>query len=170
MDNSAAGVCRNIVECSPGGFAKRTGERGRRDLAPDVTAFVILFHIAIWAVVTSVLDIVAAIRLRREITGEWLLIFGGIIPVSFGVLLMAQPIAGALALLWLIGAYDILFGIILVIPAFRARTFSQMHAEKRFVEWLGWQTGFECLFLQGARRSRAPVARWRCQGYCSGPG
>jgi uncharacterized membrane protein HdeD (DUF308 family) len=93
-------------------------------LAPDVTAFVILFYIAIWAIATGVLEIVAAIRLRHEITGEWLLIFGGVISILFGVLMIAQPIAGAFALLWLIGAFAILFGIILVVLAFRARTFN----------------------------------------------
>lgn len=65
----------------------------------------------------------AAIRLRREIKGEWLLILGGFASVVFGVLLMAHPVAGALALLWLIATFAVIFGVILVILAFKARTF-----------------------------------------------
>ena len=72
----------------------------------------------------GVLEIVAAIRLRKEIHGEWLLIMGGIASVVFGVLLMAQPGAGALTLLWLIAAYAILYGIVLEVLAFKARSFA----------------------------------------------
>src|SRR5262249_33258916 len=69
--------------------------------APGVTALALLFYIAIWAIGTGVLEIVAAVRLRKEIEGEWMLILAGLASVVFGVLLMVQPGAGALALLWL---------------------------------------------------------------------
>ena len=68
-------------------------------LAPGVTALVLLFYIAIWAIATGVLQIVVAIRLRKEIRGEWLLVLGGLASVLFGVLLVAKPAAGALAVL-----------------------------------------------------------------------
>jgi len=84
-----------------------------------------LFYIAIWAVATGVLEIVAAIRLRKEIEGEWLLILGGLVSVVFGVILMAQPLAGALAVLWLIAIYAVIFGVLLVILAFRVRNFGK---------------------------------------------
>ena len=93
--------------------------------APGVTTLALLFYIAIWAVATGVLEIVAAIRLRKEIEGEWLLVLGGLVSVGFGVLLMAQPGAGALAVLWLIAAYAVAFGVVLVILSFKARGFSQ---------------------------------------------
>jgi len=67
------------------------------------------------------LQIVAAVRLRREITGEWVLILAGIASVVFGVLLVASPGAGALAVLWLIASYAIFFGVLLVVLAFKAR-------------------------------------------------
>jgi uncharacterized membrane protein HdeD (DUF308 family) len=93
-------------------------------IAPGVTALAILFYIAIWSIATGVLRIVAAIALRKEIEGEWLLILSGLASVGFGVLLMAMPGAGALALLWVIAAYAIMFGVLLVTLAFRARSFA----------------------------------------------
>jgi uncharacterized membrane protein HdeD (DUF308 family) len=92
-------------------------------LAPALTALALLFYIAIWAIATGVLEIVAAIRLRKEIENEWMLIVAGLVSVVFGVLLMAQPAAGALALLWLIASYAIFFGVLLVILAFKVRGF-----------------------------------------------
>ena len=90
-------------------------------LAPGVTALVLLFYIAIWAIATGVLQIVIAIRLRKEMRGEWMLILGGLASVLFGVLLVASPGAGALAVLWLIGTYAVFFGALLVMLAFKAR-------------------------------------------------
>ena len=90
-------------------------------LAPQVTALVLLFYIAAWAIATGVLQIVAAIRLRREMRGEWALILAGLVSVAFGVLLVAQPGAGALAVLWLIASYAIVFGVLLVVLSFKAR-------------------------------------------------
>jgi len=94
-------------------------------LVPGITALALLFYIAIWAVATGVLEIVAAIRLRKEIEGEWLLILGGLVSVVVGVILMAQPLAGALAVLWLIAIYAVIFGVLLVILAFRVRNFGK---------------------------------------------
>jgi uncharacterized membrane protein HdeD (DUF308 family) len=91
--------------------------------APGVAAIALLFYIAIWAIGTGVLEIVAAVRLRKEIDGEWMLILAGLASVVFGALLMAQPGAGALALIWLIGSYAIVFGVLLVLLAFKARSF-----------------------------------------------
>jgi len=92
-------------------------------LVPGITTLGLLFYIAIWATATGVLEIVAAIRLRKEIEGEWLLILSGLASVVFGVVLMAQPGLGALAVLWLIATYAIVFGVLLVILAFKARSF-----------------------------------------------
>ena len=92
-------------------------------LAPGITALALLFYIAIWAVATGTLEIVAAIRLRKEIPNEWLLVLGGLASVAFGVLLMARPEAGALAVLSLIAAFAFVFGVIHVALAFRARSF-----------------------------------------------
>lgn len=91
-------------------------------MRPQVTALVLLFYIAVWAIARGVLEIAIAIRVRKEVTGEWRLILAGIASVLFGALLMARPGAGALALLWLIGLYAVAFGILLVMLAFKARS------------------------------------------------
>ena len=90
-------------------------------LTPGLTALVLLFFIAGWAIATGVFEIIGAIKLRKEIDNEWLLILGGIISVLFGVSMMLAPGAGALALVWVIGAYSVVMGVIFVALAFRLR-------------------------------------------------
>jgi uncharacterized membrane protein HdeD (DUF308 family) len=89
---------------------------------PDITGRALLYTIAAWALVTGVFEIVAAFQLRRVLTGEWVLILSGLLSMLFGVLLFVFPGAGAVSLVWLIGVYAILFGITLVILAFRLRS------------------------------------------------
>ena len=88
---------------------------------PGLTALVLLYFVAAWAIVTGVFEIAGAVRLRQEIEGEWALILGGVLSVIFGVLLAVLPGVGILALVWLIGAYAVVFGVLLIILAFRVR-------------------------------------------------
>jgi uncharacterized membrane protein HdeD (DUF308 family) len=88
---------------------------------PETTALVLLYFIAAWAIITGVLEIVAAVRLRREIDNEWMMGIAGAASILFGLILFIFPGAGALSLVWLIGVYSILFGILLVVFAFRLR-------------------------------------------------
>ena len=81
---------------------------------PGVTAFVLLIFIAAWAIVLGVLEIYGAIRLRKEIEGEWFLILNGALSILFGLVLLWRPGTGALALVWVIGAYAILLGMIYI--------------------------------------------------------
>ncbi len=88
---------------------------------PGITALVLLLFIAGWAIATGILQIVGAIRLRKEIDNEWLLIASGVLSVIFGLILVAQPATGALALLYVIGIYAVLYGILEVWLSLRLR-------------------------------------------------
>ncbi len=98
---------------------------------PGVTALAVLFWIAAWAITTGVLEILAAIWLRKEIEGEVWLILAGFASVAFGVFLFARPAAGLLSVMWLIAGYAFLFGLILMIFAVRARRFTNRITEAR---------------------------------------
>jgi uncharacterized membrane protein HdeD (DUF308 family) len=88
---------------------------------PGITALVLLFVIAAWAILTGGMEVIAAIRVRHVITNEWALIFAGVLSVIFGILLAVQPAAGVLALVWLIGLYAVIFGIAMLVLAWRLR-------------------------------------------------
>jgi uncharacterized membrane protein HdeD (DUF308 family) len=88
---------------------------------PGITAFALLIVIATWAILTGVMEVVAAVNLRRVITNEWALIFAGVLSVVFGILLVIQPTAGLLSLVWLIGLYAVISGIAMLVLAWRLR-------------------------------------------------
>lgn len=90
-------------------------------LRPGLASLVLIMVIAAWAILTGILEIIAAIRLRREITNEWMLALGGFISIVFGVLMLFQPAAGSLVITLMIGAYALMFGVLLVILGFRLR-------------------------------------------------
>jgi uncharacterized membrane protein HdeD (DUF308 family) len=88
---------------------------------PAPTATVIVLVIAANALITGVLDIIAAIRLRKVVRGEWLLALNGVASILFGVLAFLFPVVGALTLVWLISLYAVVTGILLLAAAFRLR-------------------------------------------------
>lgn len=92
------------------------------------TAIGLLLIIAGWALAMGIFQIVAAIRLRKSIQNEWWMILSGAISVLFGVLMIANPGAGALAVVWVIGAYAVFFGVLLVMLALRLRKTSTLKA------------------------------------------
>jgi len=91
---------------------------------PGITALSILLLIAAWAIVNGIVEIALAIRLRRIIPHEWLLMLAGILSVLLGLAIAFQPAAGALALLFWIGGFAVVFGVLLIALAFRVRRFS----------------------------------------------
>ena len=90
-------------------------------LWPGMTALLLVTFIGAWAFVMGIFEIVAAIRLRKEIEGEWLMILSGVLSVLFGLFVFFQPGGGALALIWVIGAYAIFFGVLLIVLAFKLK-------------------------------------------------
>lgn len=88
---------------------------------PGLTAFVLVLLIAAWAILTGILEIVAAIRLRHEINNEWFLALGGVVSIALGALLFLQPMAGGLAIIWIVAAYAVIFGVLLIALGFRLR-------------------------------------------------
>lgn len=88
---------------------------------PGITALALLFVIAYWSILRGILEIVAAVRLRNLIPGEWSLIFAGLASLAFGVLLIMYPGAGLLAVVWLIGIYAVIFGIASLMLGFRLK-------------------------------------------------
>jgi uncharacterized membrane protein HdeD (DUF308 family) len=92
---------------------------------PALTLFVLVLLVAAHAVVTGIFDIVAAIRLRKEIEREWLLVLAGLVSVVFGMLVFLFPPAGALALAFMAGFYAIFIGVVLLALALRARNWTR---------------------------------------------
>ena len=88
---------------------------------PGVTALALLYVIAAWALVTGVLELIAAFRLRAHVENELWMGLGGVLSILFGIVLLVAPGAGALAVTWIIAAYAIVFGIALIALGFRLR-------------------------------------------------
>ncbi len=83
--------------------------------APGITALILVIYIGAWALMIGAVEIALAIKLRRELKGEWLL-------VLMAVLLLWNPGPGALALLWLIASYAIVLGVLAIFFGFRLRS------------------------------------------------
>jgi uncharacterized membrane protein HdeD (DUF308 family) len=90
-------------------------------LWPAITALAFVYIIGAWAILTGVFEIGAAIRIRKYVTGEWLLAIAGVLSILFGVLILAVPLAGALVITLWFGAYAFLFGVVLLSLGLRLR-------------------------------------------------
>jgi uncharacterized membrane protein HdeD (DUF308 family) len=98
---------------------------------PGITAVALFYLIAAWAIVRGIFEIIAAIGLRKVIGGAWALILGGTFSIIFGLLFVAYPTPGVLALVWLIAAYALAFGVAMIVLAFLLRGLPgklEMHA------------------------------------------
>ena len=90
-----------------------------------MTALVLLMFIAVWAIIIGALQLYAAAQLRKVIENEWLLVLSGLLSIAFGAVLIAWPSTGALAVIWTIAWYAVLFGCLLIGLAFRLKKFKQ---------------------------------------------
>lgn len=125
------GVFALVAAAMGGGMRSRWGLvlEGIIDIAagvvafvwPDLTALALLYLIAFWAIITGVLEIVAAVRLRREIANEWALGIAGVLSIVFGAIAIVAPGAGALSIVWLLGVYAIVFGVMFIALGVRLR-------------------------------------------------
>ena len=88
---------------------------------PGLSAVALLWVIAFWAILNGLFQILTAIEIRKEVEGEWVLFLAGILAVAFGVILLFRPGAGALAVLWLIGTFAILLGILMIVLSFKLK-------------------------------------------------
>lgn len=91
---------------------------------PEMSGLVLLYVIGAWAVLTGVLEISAAVRLRREIEGEWILVVNGLLSIGFGILVYLWPAGGILAVVWLVGLYAIVFGVLLLLLSLVLRRYA----------------------------------------------
>jgi uncharacterized membrane protein HdeD (DUF308 family) len=90
--------------------------------APQVTALALVIYIAAWALMIGATEIALAIKMRREIKGEWFLILMGLASIVFAVLLLWNPVAGAAAVIWLIAWYAVILGVLTIFFGFRLRS------------------------------------------------
>jgi uncharacterized membrane protein HdeD (DUF308 family) len=84
---------------------------------PGVTALVLLYVVAIWAILSGVAEVIAAVALRREIEGEWVLFLVGVLSVVLGVAMAVLPGVGVLSLVWLLGIYALAIGFAMIVLA-----------------------------------------------------
>jgi uncharacterized membrane protein HdeD (DUF308 family) len=93
-------------------------------LWPHITALILLFMIAAWAIVIGVAQIAFALRLRKEIENEWMIVGSGVLSLLFGIAMFAAPGAGALALVAVIGAFAFAWGVMLLVFSLRLRKYA----------------------------------------------
>lgn len=93
---------------------------------PGITALSLLILIGAWAIVTGCVEIAAAVELRKVIAHEWRMVLAGVVSLLFGILILLRPGAGALALIWWIGSFAIVFGILLMSLSFRVRRWGRL--------------------------------------------
>ena len=89
--------------------------------APELALFFAVLYVGIWSIMSGVARIAMAIQLRKEISGEFWMALGGAISVLFGILIIAQPGVGAATLMWMLGLFALLVGIILIVFGFKVK-------------------------------------------------
>lgn len=89
---------------------------------PGISAVTLTYLIAFWAIVTGIFELAVAMRMRRVVKGEWIMALGGFMSLVFGFMVAARPGTGALAIVWILGAYAALFGLLLIGLGLRLRS------------------------------------------------
>jgi len=89
---------------------------------PGITALAFLYLLAAWAIITGVLEVIAPLSFPMSTGRAVLMVLAGVLSVIFGILIAAQPAAGLLAVVWLIGVYAIVYGIMYIVVYFESRS------------------------------------------------
>jgi uncharacterized membrane protein HdeD (DUF308 family) len=89
---------------------------------PAITELVLILLIGAWALVTGIMELNFAFRSVRETGAKWLFAVSGILSIILGILLLIRPIAAIIAVIWIIGAYAVIAGIVLIVLGFRLRS------------------------------------------------
>jgi uncharacterized membrane protein HdeD (DUF308 family) len=98
-------------------------------LYPLLASLALVLYFALWAIATGAFELIAAVELRKEIKGEWLLALSGVLSIVFGILVYVTPLIGMVIMVWLIGIYALLFGITLIGLSFRVRNIAVSQAQ-----------------------------------------
>jgi uncharacterized membrane protein HdeD (DUF308 family) len=98
-------------------------------LAPARMAIAVVWTIGFWAIITGALRIGAAVRLRKLLEHEWLMALSGLAAIGFGLFMLFRPAIGAIAMLWWLGAYELVFGVTMIAVGFRLR--GELHHHER---------------------------------------
>ncbi|HEY8460688.1 MAG TPA: HdeD family acid-resistance protein [Blastocatellia bacterium] len=103
---------------------------------PGLTAMGLIYLIAFWAVVTGAFEVITAVRLRHAIRGEWLMALIGVLSMALGALLAIFPVAGALSVVWMIGAYAVAAGVLMIALGFKLRSLRHPSAGTTHARWV----------------------------------
>jgi uncharacterized membrane protein HdeD (DUF308 family) len=95
-------------------------------LYPGITAQALVFLVGLWAILTGIFEVIAGFEL--PLSRDWLLALAGVVSIIFGVLVFANPVGGALAVVWLIGIYALVFGVTLLVFSIRLRGLAKKNA------------------------------------------
>jgi uncharacterized membrane protein HdeD (DUF308 family) len=93
-------------------------------LWPATTALAFIWVLGFWAIVSGLLEIATSVKLRHVINNEWALGLAGVLTMAFGSLLIVRPLIGGLAVVWWLGSYALIFGVLMIVLGLRLRTFS----------------------------------------------
>jgi uncharacterized membrane protein HdeD (DUF308 family) len=94
---------------------------------PASIALAFLWVLAFWSIMSGGLEIASAIRLRKIIAHEWTLALAGAVSIAFGALLLLRPLVGAVAVVWWLGAYAMVYGVVMTVLGFRLRSHLNAH-------------------------------------------
>ena len=88
---------------------------------PEISAALLITFVALWCLVSGTFEIALAIRIRKEIEGEWQLALAGVVSIALGLFMLVQPNGGVISIAWWIGGYALFFGLLLVALGFKLR-------------------------------------------------